>query len=66
LQSIGQYMLVLTNLSYFLAPQVHVYDILAAHPFRWTTPLSILSNMMLALTFATLVLNSREYHYDSD
>lgn len=62
----SQYLTVFTNLSYFLAPQVHVYDIVNARPFQWSPVLEAVSNTFLALTLATAVLNAREYHYDSD
>lgn len=66
LNSIHQYVDVMVNLSSFLAPQIHLYDILETRPFRWAPLMEPFSNMLLALTVATTVLNAREYHYDTD
>ncbi len=66
LDSLHQYMLTLSSVCNFLAPQVFVYDIFYARPFQWLPVLEVSSNTLLALTLATLVLNAREYHYDSD
>jgi ABC-type transport system involved in multi-copper enzyme maturation permease subunit len=64
--SISQYATVLVNVANFLAPQVHVYDMLKARPFLWTPFLEIISNVLLSLTIASAILNAREYHYDTD
>jgi hypothetical protein len=66
LGSIQQYATVLINVSNFLAPQIHLYDMIESRPFLWTPFLEVISNILVALTIATAVLNSREYHYDTD
>ncbi len=64
--SVQQYVTVINNLSNFLAPQIHVFDILEARPFVWSALMEPFSNILIALTIATAVLNAREYHYDVD
>ncbi|MDZ4836153.1 MAG: hypothetical protein SGJ27_20435 [Candidatus Melainabacteria bacterium] len=66
LSSIQQYIAAIINLSNFLAPQIHLYDILETRPFVWSALLEPISNILIALTIATAVLNAREYHYDVD
>lgn len=66
LGSVQQYVSVIGNLSNFLAPQIHVFDILESRPFIWSALLEPISNILIALTIATAVLNAREYHYDVD
>lgn len=65
-QSISQYTTVCISLANFLSPNLHPYDLMTARPFMWSGILEAASNVLLALTLATLVLNAREYHYDSD
>lgn len=64
--SVQQYVTVINNLSNFLAPQIHVFDILESRPFVWSALMEPFSNILIALTIATAVLNAREYHYDVD
>lgn len=64
--SIQQYVTVVMNLSSFFAPQINLYDIIMSRPFKWTPLLEIASNILVSLTLASMVLNAREYHYDSD
>jgi len=66
MSSINQFGTVIVNLSNFLAPQIHLYDMLNARPFSWTPFLEVASNIFIALALATMVLNAREYHYDTD
>lgn len=66
LSSIQQYGSVLVNVANFLAPQIHVYDMLEAKPFLWTPILEVISNILITLTIASAILNTREYHYDTD
>lgn len=66
LASVQQYVSVIANLSNFLAPQIHLFDIFESRPFIWSALLEPFSNILIALTIATAVLNAREYHYDVD
>lgn len=65
-QSVSQYTTVCIGLANFLSPNLHPYDLFTARPFMWAGILEAASNVLLALTLATAVLNAREYHYDSD
>ncbi len=66
LSSLHQYVAAVINLANFLAPQIHLYNILEARPFVWSALLEPISNILISLTIATAVLNAREYHYDVD
>lgn len=66
LGTVQQYVGAIANLANFLAPQIHLYDILESRPFIWSALLEPFSNILIALTIATAVVNAREYHYDAD
>ncbi len=65
-QSLTQYITVLDKVCGFLAPQFHLYDIFSVHPIRWAPLLEIITNILIALALANLIMNAREYHYDVD
>lgn len=65
-QSLTQYLTVLDKVCGFLAPQFHLYDIFSVHPVQWAPFLEIISNALIALALANLIINAREYHYDVD
>ena len=52
--------------SLFMAPNINTYDLLRAEPICLAPLLQITSNIALCLFLATVVLNVREFHYDSD
>lgn len=54
------------NFTQFMAPNIHTYDLLNARPFQLSPFLQIFSNISLALFLATVTLNAREFHYDTD
>ncbi len=65
-QSLTQYIMVLDKVCGFLAPQFHLYDIFSVRPIQLAPFLEILSNLLIALALANLIINAREYHYDVD
>lgn len=65
-ESFQSYMTLLYQSANFLAPKVDTYDLVTARPFFFSPVLEVISNTLIALTCATLIVNSREYHYDAD
>lgn len=65
-ESLSNYTELFKHCTQFLAPNIYTYDLFKARPLYLTPLLQVLSNTALALVFATITLNVREFHYDSD
>ena len=65
-ESVGDYLKFFHEFAQFMAPNIHTYDLLTARPLFLSPLLQIVSNISIALLAATITLNVREFHYDTD
>lgn len=65
-ENLDNYLILIRSIIQFMAPNLNTYDLLNARPIYLTPLLVVISNTLIALTLATLILNARDFHYDTD